>query len=98
LASRSAHLVDSQPPVSDRLAAEVVGLGVYFQYDPYEKEKGDGMDIGTQKPGRVVTPVEEPVPARETRPATPAPQRAPKQVPAEPSRPRRDPRRVPQKS
>jgi hypothetical protein len=55
------------------------------------------MDIGPEKPARVIEPATIPVPARERRtaPATPVPQRAPKRTPATPATPRRDPRKVP---
>lgn len=40
------------------------------------------MDIGTQKPSRVVTPIQEPVPQRERRTAPAKPHRAPRRTPA----------------
>ena len=49
------------------------------------------MEIGPEKPARIVQPLEDPVPARRTRPArqpakaptrTPAPEKVPEKVPA----------------
>jgi hypothetical protein len=57
------------------------------------------MDIGKEERTIIVTPVENPVPARETKPArqparTPQPQRAPAPDKA-PARPTRRPSKVP---
>ena len=64
---------------------------------PYTKSMTDrkdptNMDIGKEKPARVVEPATIPVPERTP---VPQPQRAPKREPATPATPRRDPRKVP---
>lgn len=58
------------------------------------------MNIGEEIRTIIVTPIEEPVPQRETRPArreapTPKPRRAPVRQPATDPAPTRTPRRAP---
>ncbi len=62
--------------------------------DHEEPTKEAVMDIGKEKPARIIEPATVPVPAR-TPAKDPIPQRAPRREPATPSTPKRVPTKVP---